>query len=142
MFTLKSDGILRFCVDYQGLNSMKIKNRYPLPLIDEILDRLSDARVSTKSDVKNAYYRLRIREGDEWKTAFRTRYGLFEYLVMPFGLTNSPASFQSYINGVFRPYLNIKVIVYLDDVLVFSRNFSQHEKHVREVLKAFFKAGL
>ncbi len=77
----------------RGLNSMTIKNRYPLPLIDEILDHLSGARVFTKVDVKNAYYRLRIRGGDEWKTAFQTRYGLFEYLVMPFGLTNAPASF-------------------------------------------------
>ncbi len=121
---------------------MTIKNLYPLPSIDEILDRLSGARVFTKVDVKNAYYRLRIRESDECKTAFQTGFELFEYLVMPFGLTNAPASFQSYIHRVLRPYLDIKVIVYLDDVLVFLRNPSQHEKHVREVLKAFFKAGL
>ncbi len=92
--------------------------------------------------MKNVYYRLRIQEGDEWKTAFRTRYGLFEYLVMPLGLTNAPASFQSYINKVLRPYLEITVVVYLDDVFLFSRNPSQHEKHVREVLKALLKAGL
>ncbi len=103
---------------------MTIKNRYLLPLIDEILDRLSGARVFTKVNVKNAYYRLRIREGDKWKTAFRTRYGLLEYLVMPFGLTNAPASFQSYIHRLLRPYLDITVIVYLDDVLVFSPNLS------------------
>ncbi len=121
---------------------MTIKNLYPLPLIDEILDRFSGAWVFTKVDVKNAYYRLRIREGDEWKTAFRTRYRLFEYLVMPFGLTNAPASFQSYIHGVLMPYLDITVIVYLDDVFVFSGNPPQHEKNVQEVLKAFFKAGL
>ena len=142
LFTPKPDGTLRFCVDYRRLNSMTIKNRYPLPLIDEILDRLSGARVFTKVDVKNAYYRLRIREGDEWKTAFQTRYGLFEYLVMPFGLTNAPASFQSYINGVLRPYLDITVIVYLDDVFVFSRNLFLHEKHVRKVLKALLNARL
>ncbi len=142
LFIPKSDGTLRLCVDYRGLNSMTIKNRYPLPLIDEILDRLSGAWVFTKVDVKNAYYRLRIREGDEWKTAFQTRYGLFEYLLMPFRLTNAPASFQSYIHGVLRPYLDIIVIVYLDDVLVFSCNPFQHEKHVGEVLKALFKAGL
>ncbi len=120
---------------------MTIKNRYPLPLIDGILDRLSDARVFTKVDVKNAYYRLQIQEGDEWKTAFQTRYGLFEYLVMPFGLTNAPASFQSYIHGVLRLSLDITVIVYLDDVLVFLCNPSQHDKHVQEVLKALLKAG-
>ncbi len=111
-------------------------------MIDEIHDRLNGARIFTKVDGKNAYYRLRIREGDEWKTAFRTRYRLFEYLVMPFGLTNAPAIFQSYIHGVLRPYLDITLIVYLDDVLVSSRNPPQPEKHVREVLKALLKAGL
>ncbi len=121
---------------------MTIKNQYPLPLIDEILDRRSGARVFTKVDVKYAYYRLRIREDDEWKTALRTRYGRFEYRVMPFGLTNAPASFQFYIHGVLRPYLDITVIVYLDNVHLSSCNPSQHEKHVREVLKALFKVGL
>ena len=92
--------------------------------------------------MKNAYYHLWIQEGDEWKIAFRIQYGLFEYLVMLFGLTNAPARFQSYINEVLRPYLDITVIVYLDDVLVFLRNLSQYEKHVREVLKALIKARL
>ena len=118
---------------------MTIKNRYPLLLIDEILDPLSDARVFNKIDVKNAYYPLQILEGDEWKTAFRTQYVLFEYLVMPFRLTNAPASFQSYINGVLRPYLDITVIVHLDDVLVFLRNLSQYKQHIREVLKPFLR---
>ncbi len=121
---------------------MTIKNRYSLALIDEILDRLSVARVYTEVDLKNVYYRLRIREGDEWKTAFQTRYGPFKYLVMPFGLANAPVSFQSYINRVLKPYLDITVIVYLDDVLVFLRNSSQHEKSVQKVLKALLKAGL
>ncbi len=121
---------------------MTIKYQYPLPLIDEILDRLSSARVFTNVDVKNAYYRLPIQESDEWKTVFRTRYRLFEYLVMPFRLTNAPASFQSYIDGVLRPYPDITVIVYLDDVLMFSGNPSQHEKYVREVMKVLLKAGL
>ncbi len=119
LFTPKPDGTLRLCVDYRGLNSMTIKNQYPLTLIDEILDRLSDNHVFTKVDVKNAYYRLRIREGDERKTAFQTRYELFEYLLMPFRLTNAPASFQSYIHGLLRPYLDITVIVHLNDVFVF-----------------------
>lgn len=119
-----------------------MKNCYPLPLINEILDRLSGAKVFTMIDVKNAYYRLWIRAGDEWKTAFRTRYGLFEYLIMPFGLTNAPASFQSYIHGVLRQFLDVTVIVYLDCILVFSRDPSQHEKHVRKVLKALLKAWL
>ncbi len=130
MFTPKTDRNLRLCVNYRGLNSITIKNQYPLPLIDEILDRLSDARVFTKIDVENAYYGLRIRVVDEWKTAFRTRYGLFEYLVMPFGLTNATASFQSYINAVLRPYFYITGIVCLDDVLLFLCNSPQHKKHV------------
>ncbi len=141
MFTPKPDRTLQLCVNYRGLNSMTMKNRHPLTLIDEILDRLSGARVFTNVDVKNAYYRLRIREGNKWKTAFRTQYGLFEYLVMPFGLTNAPASFHSYIHWVLRAYLDITVIVYRDDVFVFSCNPHQHEKHVREVLKALLKAG-
>ncbi len=142
MFTPKPDGVLRLCVNYRGLNSMTIKNRYPLPLIDDRVDRLSDACAFTKVNVKNAYHRLRIQEGDEWKTAFRIRYGLFEYLMMPFKLTNAPASFQSYIHGVVRPYLDITDIVYLNDVFVFLRNLFQHEQHVREVLKGLLKAGL
>ena len=124
LFTPKPDGTLQLCIDYHRFNSMTIKTRYPLPLINEILDRLSDARVFTKIDMKNAYYRLRIREGDEWNTAFRTRYGLFKYLLMPFELTNAPTSLQSYINGVLRHYLDITVIVYLYDVLVFLYNLS------------------
>ena len=97
MFVPKgNDGDLRLCVDYRGLNSVTIKNRYPLPLVGEIMDRLSKAKVFTKLDLHNAYYRIRIWEGDEWKTAFRTRYGHFEYMVMPFGLVNAPATFQAW----------------------------------------------
>ncbi len=140
MFTSKPDGTLRLCVDYCGLNSMTIKNRYPLPLIDEILDRLSGAQVFTKVDVKNAYYHLQVREGDELKTAFQIQYGLYEYLVMPFGLINTPISFQSYIHGVLRLHLNITVRVYPDDILVFLRNPSQHQKNVQKVLKALLTA--
>lgn len=142
LFAPKGDGGLRLCVDYRGLNAITQKNRYPLPLIDEIMDRVCGARIFTKIDVRNAYYRIRIREGDEWKTAFRTRYGLYEYLVMPFGLTNAPASFQSYIHEVLREYLDIFVIVFLDDILIYSTEEGQHEQHVRTVLKALLTAGL
>ena len=119
-----------------------IKNRYLFPLIDEILDCLIGARVFTKIDVKNAYYRLWIRESDEWKTGFKTQYRLFEYLVISFRLKNAPVSFQTYINRVLKFYLVVKIFVYLDDVFVFSCNPSQHEKHVRKVLKALLKTGL
>ena len=93
LFVLKKDGGNRLYVDYRGLNKVTIKNRYPLPLISELLDRLGYAKVFSKLDLRDAYYRLRIKEGDEWKTAFKTRYGLFEYMVMPFGLANAPATF-------------------------------------------------
>ena len=123
LFTPKLDGTLRLCVDYRGFNAITMKNHYTLLFINEILHRLNSAQVFTKIDLKNAYYRLCIRGGDEWKTTFRTRYGLYESLVMLFGLTNAIASFQSYIN-------------------MFSRDLSQHEKHVQGVLKALLKAGL
>jgi hypothetical protein len=89
---------LRLCVDYRGLNKITVKNRHPLPLITESLERLAQAKFYTKLDVREAYHRIRIKEGDEWKTAFRTKYGYFEYTVMPFGLTNAPAQFQAYMN--------------------------------------------
>ena len=142
LFAPKGDGGLQLCIDYWGLNAITQKNRYPLPLIDKIMDRVCGAWIFTKIDVKNAYYRIGIREGNEWKTAFHTRYGLYEYLVMPFGLTNAPASFQSYIHGVLREYLDIFVIVFLDDILIYSREESQHEQHVRIVLEALLIAGL
>lgn len=130
LFVPKKNGDLRLCVDYRGLNKLTVKNRYPLPLISEILDRLSGMKIFTKLDLKNAYHRIRIKHGDEWKTAFRTRYGHFEYLVMPFGLANAPATFQSYINQALGEYVDTICIVYLDDILIFSKD---HESHVRDV---------
>ena len=122
LFAPKKDRELRLCVDYRGLNKITKKNRYPLPLIGEILDRLSKAKVYTKLDLRNAYHRIRIREGDEWKTAFRTRYGHFEYLVLPFGLTNAPATFQAYINRALAGLVDVTCIVYLDDILIYSND--------------------
>jgi len=135
LFVPKKDGGLRLCVDYRGLNKVTKKNRYPLPLISETLDRLVGAKVFTKLDLKDAYHRLRIREGDEWKTAFRTRYGHFEYLVMPFGLANAPATFQAYINHAMVGLLDVVCVVYLDDILIFSQNEEEHEEHVKMVLE-------
>jgi transposase InsO family protein len=134
LFVKKKDGGMRLCVDYRGLNAVTIKNRCPLPLIQESLDRLGRAKVFSKMDLRDAYHRIRIQKGDEWKTAFRTRYGHFEYLVVPFGLTNAPAIFQSHINRVLSDLLDICCIVYLDDILIFSENEEDHIKHVKMVL--------
>lgn len=135
LFAKKKDGSLRLCVDYRGLNKITRKNRYPLPLIGELLDQLRDARVFTKLDLRVGYNNVRIAAGHEWKTAFRTRYGSFEYLVMPFGMTNSPATFQHFMNDIFRDMADKFVVVYLDDILIFSKDPREHSKHVRLVLQ-------
>lgn len=142
LFVPKKDGGLRLCVDYRGLNKVSVKNRYPLPLISEILDRLSGAQYLSKIDVQDAYYRIRIREGEEWKTAFRTRYGHFEYMVMPFGLTNAPATFQSYIYTALYGLLDVICIAYLDDILIFSKTYEEHTEYLRLVLERLRKAQL
>jgi RNase H-like domain found in reverse transcriptase/Reverse transcriptase (RNA-dependent DNA polymerase)/Retroviral aspartyl protease len=134
LFVPKKDGTLRLCVDYRGLNAITIKNRYPLPLITETLGQLAGAKVFTQLDLRDAYHRIRIRSGDEWKTAFRTRYGHFEYMVMPFGLANAPATFQSYINRALSDLLDTCCVVYLDDILIYSSSEEEHRNHVRMVL--------
>jgi hypothetical protein len=113
-----------------------------LPLIGEALDRLANAKIYTKLDVKDAYHNLRIAEGDEWKTAFRTKYGLYEYLVIPFGLTNAPASFQRWMNEILSDYLDVFCIAYLDDILIYSDNLEQHRQHVKMILKRVEEVGL
>jgi transposase InsO family protein len=135
LFVPKKDGSLRLCVDYRPLNAITIKDRYPLPLIHEIQDQIRGAKWFTKLDITDAYNHIRIAEGDEWKTAFRTKFGHFEYLVMPFGLTNAPASFQRFINEVLQEYLHSFVIVYLDDILIFSKREEEHVGHVRRILR-------
>ena len=135
LFVPKKDGGLRLCVDYRGLNRITIKNRTLLPLISETLDRLRRAVKFTRLDLKDAYHRLRIREGDEWKTAFRTRYGHYEYLVLPFGLTNAPATFQAYINQALIGLVDVTCVVYLDDILIYSEDPRKHTEAVRQVLE-------
>ena len=125
LFDRKPDGSLRLCVDYRGLNNITIKNRYPLSLIGESLDRLGRARRFTQLDLTNAYHQMRIRKVDEWKTAFRTRYGHFKYQVMHFGLSNAPATFQGYVNKILAEKLDIFVIVYLDDILIYTEDPGQ-----------------
>jgi len=134
LFFKKPDGSLRLVVDYRKLNSMTIKNRYPLPLISELLDRIKGAKYYTKLDLRDAFNQLRIALGDEWKTAFPTRYSHFEYLVMPFGLTNAPASMQSYVNDCLWDYLDLFCIVYLDDILIYSNTLEEHIIQVCQVL--------
>ncbi|KAF5013432.1 hypothetical protein FDECE_563, partial [Fusarium decemcellulare] len=133
---------LRLVVDYRQLNEITEKDRTPLPLITELKDRLFNKKCFTALDLKAAYNLIRIKEGDEWKTAFRTKYGLYEYLVMPFGLTNAPAAFQRMINNVLREYLDVFVVCYLDDILIFSDTEEQHTEHVHKVLAALQDANM
>lgn len=135
MFAGKKDGDLRMCVDYRNLNMATRKDRYPIPLPTEITDRLAGKKKMTCLDLRNGYHLVRIAEGDEWKTAFRTRYGQYEYLVMPFGLMNAPSVFQRFMNEIFHDLLDITVIVYLDDILIFADTDEQLLKATKEVLR-------
>jgi transposase InsO family protein len=134
LFVKKKTGELRMCVDYRALNDITIKNRYPLPRIDEIFDQLRGARVFTKIDLRSGYHQIRVDEESVPRTAFTTRYGQYEFTVMPFGLTNAPATFQTLMNQVLRPFLDQFCVVYLDDILVFSRSLEEHVAHLRAVL--------
>jgi len=142
LFAKKGDGSLCLCVDYHGLNEGTIKNRYPLLLLQETLMRLSKAKYFTTLDIRGAYNLVRMAEGEEWKTAFRTRYGLFESLVMPFGLTNVPPEFQALINDVLRQFLDDFCTAFLDDILIYSNTLEEHKKQVYKVLKTLSDAGL
>ena len=142
LFVKKSDGSLRFCIDYRKLNAITRKDRYPLPLIDETLARISRAKVFTKLDIRQAFHRIRIDPSSEDLTTFRTRYGSYKCKVLPFGLTNGPATFQHYMNETLMEYLDDFCTAYLDDILIYSDNPLEHEEHVRKVLLRLRKAGL
>ncbi|MBW0574513.1 hypothetical protein O181_114228, partial [Austropuccinia psidii MF-1] len=135
LFVKKKDGVLHLCVDYHKLNAVTRKNRYPVPPMNQLLTIFNGSAIFSKIDLRGAYNILRIKEGDEHLTAFRARYGSYEYFAMPFGLTNAPASFQNLVNGIFADFLYIFVVVYLDDIMVFSSSEEEHLKHVVSVLQ-------
>lgn len=142
LFVSKKDGSLRPCIDYRRLNAITIKNAYPLSSIIELKNRLRKSRIFTKLDQRSGFNNIRIKERDEWKTAFRTRYGHYEYLIMPFGLTNAPATCQMVVNDALRENLDVFVICYMDDVLIYSEDEDNHRKHVEWVLQQLQRYGL
>ena len=135
LFVKKKDGSLRMCVDYRQLNKVTIKNKYPLPRIDDLFDQLQGAEYFSKIDLQSGYHQLKIKRDDVLKTAFRTRYGHYEFLVLPFGLTNAPAAFMGMMNSVFKPYLDRFVIIFIDDILIYSKSQTEHEQHLRIILQ-------
>ncbi|GJS37635.1 putative reverse transcriptase domain-containing protein [Tanacetum coccineum] len=139
LFVKKKDGSFRMCIDYRELNKLTVKNRYPLLRIDDLFDQLQSSSVYSKIDLRSGYHQLRVREEDIPKTAFRTRYGHYEFQVMPFGLTNAPAVFMDLMNQVCKPYLDKFVIVFIDDILIYSKNKQEHEKHLKIILELLKK---
>jgi hypothetical protein len=131
----KKDGTQRMCVDYRSLNEVTIKNKYPLPRIEDLFDQMKGASIFSKTDLRSGYHQLKIQESNIPKTAFRTRYGLYEYTVMSFGLTNAPAYFMYLMNKVFMEYLDKFIVVFIDDILIFSKTMEEHEEHLRLVLE-------
>jgi hypothetical protein len=142
LFAPKPDGTLRMCIDYRGLNKVTVKDRYPLPRTDELLDRVAKAHLFTKFDLRSGYWQIPLTKDSQPLTAFTTRFGLFEWLVMPFGLTGAPATFSRLMNTLLRKHLDNFVVVYLDDVLVYSNTVEEHDAHVRTILEIFKKEGL
>ncbi|GJR07688.1 putative reverse transcriptase domain-containing protein [Tanacetum coccineum] len=142
LFVKKKDGSFRMCIDYRELNKLTLKNRYPLPKIDDLFDQLQGSSVYSKIDLRSGYHQLRVRDEDIPKTAFRMRYGHYEFQVMPFGLTNAPVVFMDLMNHVCKPYLDKFVIVFIDDILIYSRNKEKHANHLRIILELLKKEKL
>lgn len=135
MFVKKKDGSMRMCIDYHALNEVTIKNKYPLPQIDDFFDQMKGVEVFSKIDLRSGYHQLKICPKDISKTAFSTRYGYYEFLVMSFGLTNAPAYFMNMMNKVFMEYLDKFVVVFIDDILVYSKTKEEHAEHLRLILE-------
>ncbi|GJS76009.1 putative reverse transcriptase domain-containing protein [Tanacetum coccineum] len=142
LFVKKKDGSFRMCIDYRELNKLMVKNRYPLPRIDDLFDQLQGSSVYSKIDLRSGYHQLRVRKEDIPKTAFRTRYGHYEFQVMLFGLTNAPAVFMDLMNRVCKPYLDKFMIVFIDDILIYSKNKQEHEEHLKQILELLKKEEL
>ena len=142
LFVKKKDGTLRLCIDYRQLNKLTVKNKYLLPRIDDLFDQLKGASIFSKIDLRSGYHQLRIKDADVHKTAFRTRYGHYEFLVMPFGLTNAPMAFMYLMNHVFRLYVDQFVVVFIDDILVYSKDRESHDTHLQVVLETLRKEQL
>ena len=142
LFVKKSNDSLRLCVNYRDLNEIIVKNKYSLSLLSKTLNRFAHAKRFIKIDIRNVYHRIRIRKSDEWKTTFRTRYDQFEYQVMSFELANAFAIFQFYVNHALKSYIDVFCVMYLDDVLIYSENETQHWEHVRKILRALLKHRL
>ncbi|GJS57783.1 putative reverse transcriptase domain-containing protein [Tanacetum coccineum] len=142
LFVKKKDGSFRMCIDYSELNKLTVKNRYPLPRIDDLFDQLQGSSIYSKFDLRSGYHQLRVREEDIPKTAFRTRYEHYEFRVMPFGLTNAPAVFMDLMNHVCKPYLDKFVIVFIDDILIYSYNEKENEEHLKTILELLKKEEL
>nr|GFA97281.1 reverse transcriptase domain-containing protein [Tanacetum cinerariifolium] len=135
LFVKKKDGSFRMCIDYRELRKLTVKNRYPLPRIDDLFDQLQGSSVYSKIDLRSGYHQLRVREEDIPKTAFRTRYGHYEFQDMPFGLTNAPAVFMDLMNWVCKPYVDKFVIVFIDDILIYSKDEKKLEEHLKAILE-------
>ncbi|GJX30777.1 putative reverse transcriptase domain-containing protein, partial [Tanacetum coccineum] len=142
LFVKKKDGSFQMCIDYLELNKLTVKNRYPLPRIDDLFDQLQGSSVYSKIDLRSGYHQLRVREEDILKMAFRTRYGHYEFQVIPFGLTNAPAVFMDLMNRVCKPYLDKFVIVFIDDILIYSKNKKEHKEHLKAILELLKKEEL
>ncbi|GKB44364.1 putative reverse transcriptase domain-containing protein [Tanacetum coccineum] len=139
LFVKKKDGLFRMCIDYRELNKLTVKNRYPLLRIDDLFYQLQGSSVSSKIDLRSGYHQLRVREEDIPKTAFRFRYGHYEFHVMPFGLTNAPMVFMDLMNRVCKPYLDKFMIVFIDNILIYSKNKKEHEEHLKAILELLKK---